>query len=55
MNMTNDERTHRYPAAAGVSFIVTLLVTIVSAEILYWLVEIPSKWFGRWLFDWIRA
>ena len=54
-NMTSDERVHRYPAAAGVSFIATLIVTIVSAEVLYWLVEIPSKWFGRWMFDWIRA
>jgi hypothetical protein len=54
-NMTSDERTHRYPAAAGVSFVATLLVTIISAEILYWLVEIPSKCFGKWLWDWIRA
>lgn len=54
-NMTSDERVHRYPAAAGVSFIATLIVTILSAEVLYWLVEVPSKWFGRWMFDWIRA
>ena len=54
-NMTSDDREHRYPAAAGVSFIATLIVTILSAEVLYWLVEIPSKWFGRWMFDWIRA
>ena len=49
------ERLDRYPAAAGVSFIATLIVTVLAAEVLYWLVEKPSKWFGRWLFDWIRA
>lgn len=54
-DMTAGEREHRYPAAAGVAFVATLIVTIISAEVLYWLVEIPSKWFGRWLFDWIRA
>jgi peptidoglycan/LPS O-acetylase OafA/YrhL len=53
--MTSDGRESRYPAAAGVSFIATLLVTIVAAEVLYRVVELPSKWFGRWLFDWIRA
>ena len=54
-DMTAGEREHRYPAAAGVAFVATLIVTIISAEVLYWLIEIPSKWFGRWLFDWIRA
>lgn len=53
--MTAGGREHRYPAAAGVAFITTLIVTIASAEVLYRLVEVPSKWFGRWLFDWIRA
>ena len=53
--MTAGGREHRYPAAAGVAFVATLIVTIISAEVLYWLIEIPSKWFGRWLFDWIRA
>jgi hypothetical protein len=43
-----------YSRATGVAFIVSLLVTILAAEGMYWLVEIPSKWFGRWLFDWIR-
>jgi peptidoglycan/LPS O-acetylase OafA/YrhL len=54
-NMTSDGRESRYPAAAGVSFVATLLVTIVAAEVMYRIVELPSKWFGRWLFDWIRA
>lgn len=54
-DMAADGREHRYPAAAGVAFIATLIVTIASAEVLYRLVEVPSKWFGRWLFDWIRA
>jgi hypothetical protein len=43
-----------YSRATGVAFIVSLLVTVLAAEGMYWLVEIPSKWFGRWLFDWIR-
>lgn len=43
-----------YSRAAGVAFIVSLLVTVLAAEAMYWLVEIPSKWFGRRLFDWIR-
>lgn len=42
-------------SATGVAFIATLLVTILSAEVLYWVIELPSKWFGRWLFDWIRT
>jgi len=54
LNRISDERMHRYPSAAGVSFIVTLIVTILSAEALYWFIEVPSKWFGRWVFDWIR-
>lgn len=41
--------------ATGVAFIATLLVTVFAAEALYWVVEIPSKLFGRWLFDWIRT
>jgi hypothetical protein len=44
-----------YPNGAGVAFIATLLVTIVAAEAFYWLIELPSKLFGRWLFDWIRV
>jgi peptidoglycan/LPS O-acetylase OafA/YrhL len=43
-----------YSRATGVAFIVSLLVTVLVAEAMYWLVEIPSKWFGRRLFDWIR-
>jgi hypothetical protein len=43
-----------YSRATGVAFIVSLLVTVLAAEGMYWLVELPSKWFGRWLFDWIR-
>jgi peptidoglycan/LPS O-acetylase OafA/YrhL len=43
-----------YSKASGVAFIVSLLVTVLAAEGMYWLVEIPSKWFGRRLFDWIR-
>jgi peptidoglycan/LPS O-acetylase OafA/YrhL len=43
-----------YSKATGVAFVVSLLVTVVAAEGMYWLVEIPSKWFGRRLFDWIR-
>lgn len=43
-----------YERATGVAFIVTLLVTILAAEAMHWLVEVPSIWFGRWLFDWIR-
>lgn len=50
--MGND--TSGYSEATGVAFIATLLVTIPAAEAMYWLVEIPSKYFGRWLFDWIR-
>lgn len=53
-NMTGDA-VGRYPASAAVALVVSLIVTIPAAEVLYWLVEIPSKWFGRWLFDWIRA
>ena len=43
-----------YSRATGVAFIVSLLVTVVVAEGMYLLVELPSKWFGRQLFDWIR-
>jgi peptidoglycan/LPS O-acetylase OafA/YrhL len=43
-----------YSRATGVAFIVSLLVTVLASEGMYWLVEIPSKWFGRRLFDWIR-
>lgn len=43
-----------YAKATGVAFIASLLVTIPAAEILYWLVDRPSQWFGRVLFDWIR-
>jgi peptidoglycan/LPS O-acetylase OafA/YrhL len=52
--MTGENLTG-YSNAAGVAFIATLLVTIVSAEALHWLIEEPSKWFGRWMFDWIRT
>jgi len=43
-----------YSRATGVAFVVSLLITVLAAEGMYWLVELPSKWFGRWLFDWIR-
>jgi hypothetical protein len=49
------ENLSDYSNGTGVAFIATLLVTIVAAEAFYWLIELPSKWFGRWLFDWIRA
>jgi len=43
-----------YSRATGVAFVVSLLITVLAGEGMYWLVELPSKWFGRWLFDWIR-
>lgn len=52
-NMMGDDLSG-YQKASGVAFIVTLLVTILAAEAMHWLVEVPSIWFGRWLFDWIR-
>jgi peptidoglycan/LPS O-acetylase OafA/YrhL len=42
------------PKATGVAFVASLLVTIPAAEVLHWLVEMPSIWAGRALFDWIR-
>lgn len=52
-NMIGDDISG-YERATGVAFIVTLLVTLLAAEAMHWLVEVPSIWFGRWLFDWIR-
>lgn len=52
--MTGDDASGQ-SKGTGVAFIATLLVTALAAEALYWIVEVPSKWFGRWLFDWIRT
>ena len=49
-----DGNVDMLPKATGVAFIASLLVTIPAAEVLHWLVEVPSIWLGRVLFDWIR-
>lgn len=49
-----DGNVDNLPKATGVAFIASLLVTIPAAEVLYWLVEVPSIWLSRVLFDWIR-
>jgi hypothetical protein len=52
-NMAGDDLSG-YSRATGVALIVSLLVTVLAAEAMYWLVEVPSKWLGRRLFNWIR-
>ncbi|TGO89031.1 hypothetical protein BPOR_0128g00050 [Botrytis porri] len=41
-------------AATCISFVVSILGTLVCGEIFYRMVEIPSLWAGVWSWDWIR-
>lgn len=43
-----------YDRASGVAFIVSLLVTLATGELFYWLIDLPSQRVGRFLFTWIR-